>query len=199
MQHTGQGSVERSIAAAAAAYTGTGAACSAASSRAALTKCVCWLLQDAGLKVKEYELIRRNFSASGNFGEQRAVCASMQHTGCCASTRLMQRGLPVCSRHSASSSSSLTCRCASWHRGVGCQLQLWCSTLVAGTLLHPTLAMLQGLGRWAAAAANATAQWRCMGISLAACLGTALHGTAAQRNCCQTTVTGPAGVQQNAL
>jgi hypothetical protein len=26
-------------------------------------------LQDAGLKVKEYELIRRNFSDSGNFGE----------------------------------------------------------------------------------------------------------------------------------
>jgi hypothetical protein len=25
--------------------------------------------QDAGLKVKEYELIRKNFSASGNFGE----------------------------------------------------------------------------------------------------------------------------------
>jgi hypothetical protein len=29
------------------------------------------LLQDAGLKVKEYELIRRNFSDSGNFGEQQ--------------------------------------------------------------------------------------------------------------------------------
>lgn len=28
-------------------------------------------IQDAGLKVKEYELIRRNFSESGNFGEQQ--------------------------------------------------------------------------------------------------------------------------------
>jgi hypothetical protein len=27
-------------------------------------------MQEAGLKVKEYELLRRNFSMSGNFGEQ---------------------------------------------------------------------------------------------------------------------------------
>jgi hypothetical protein len=35
------------------------------------------LLQDAGLKVKEYELIRRNFSDSGNFGEP-ALTATTQ-------------------------------------------------------------------------------------------------------------------------
>jgi hypothetical protein len=28
-------------------------------------------LQEAGLKVKEYELLRKNFSDSGNFGEQQ--------------------------------------------------------------------------------------------------------------------------------
>lgn len=27
-----------------------------------------WPLQEAGLKVKEYELLRRNFSDTGNFG-----------------------------------------------------------------------------------------------------------------------------------
>ena len=27
-----------------------------------------WFLQEAGLKVKEYELLRRNFSDTGNFG-----------------------------------------------------------------------------------------------------------------------------------
>ena len=27
-----------------------------------------WLAQEAGLKVKEYELLRRNFSETGNFG-----------------------------------------------------------------------------------------------------------------------------------
>jgi hypothetical protein len=38
-----------------------------------------WFLQDAGLKVKEYELIRKNFSDSGNFGEQAlAATASKQ-------------------------------------------------------------------------------------------------------------------------
>lgn len=31
--------------------------------------CWCSLQQDAGLKVKEYELIRKNFSDSGNFGK----------------------------------------------------------------------------------------------------------------------------------
>jgi hypothetical protein len=34
------------------------------------------LLQDAGLKVKEYELIRKNFSDSGNFGEQQRLAAA---------------------------------------------------------------------------------------------------------------------------
>jgi len=28
-------------------------------------------MQEAGLKVKEYELLRKNFSDSGNFGEQQ--------------------------------------------------------------------------------------------------------------------------------
>ena len=28
-----------------------------------------FLLQESGLKVKEYELLRKNFSDSGNFGE----------------------------------------------------------------------------------------------------------------------------------
>jgi hypothetical protein len=33
--------------------------------------------QEAGLKVREYELIRRNFSMSGNFGEQ--LCRNHNH------------------------------------------------------------------------------------------------------------------------
>lgn len=40
--------------------------------------CVCVSVQDAGLKVKEYELLRKNFSDSGNFGESMAL--SRQHT-----------------------------------------------------------------------------------------------------------------------
>ena len=32
-----------------------------------------WMhLQESGLKVKEYELLRRNFSETGNFGEPSA-------------------------------------------------------------------------------------------------------------------------------
>jgi hypothetical protein len=38
--------------------------------------CIWCFLQDAGLKVKEYELIRKNFSDSGNFGEQQALTAT---------------------------------------------------------------------------------------------------------------------------
>lgn len=37
-------------------------------------------LQEAGLKVKEYELIRRNFSETGNFGEGRSG-SSVQEEG----------------------------------------------------------------------------------------------------------------------
>lgn len=36
-------------------------------------ECIC-NMQEAGLKVKEYELIRKNFSATGNFGEHRIQC-----------------------------------------------------------------------------------------------------------------------------
>jgi hypothetical protein len=39
-------------------------------------------VQEAGLKVREYELIRRNFSISGNFGKQRwgrRLCSRGQH------------------------------------------------------------------------------------------------------------------------
>ena len=33
-----------------------------------------WAAQEAGLKVKEFELLRRNFSDSGNFGALAAAC-----------------------------------------------------------------------------------------------------------------------------
>jgi hypothetical protein len=49
--------------------------------------------QDAGLKVKEYELIRKNFSESGNFGGRRIDVAAAQGrslvaSGLCQASRL---------------------------------------------------------------------------------------------------------------
>ena len=41
-----------------------------------------WLLQEAGLKVKEFELLRRNFSDSGNFGARARTPSSPSNPVC---------------------------------------------------------------------------------------------------------------------